>query len=96
MVNMDMLVSSLNDIKSTELVICRFACCYGEGDGNELVILCDPSDRTPNKITCSECGKVQEIDMKPVFSFGTLKRTGLLDDYSIVKEVGKIVKISVV
>jgi hypothetical protein len=94
---MEMLVDSLNDIKSDELIICRFACCYGDGTGNEIIVLCDPSDKTNHKITCSECGKIHEIDMKPVFSFGAIKRPDIPNDSDISKELNKVTsKISVV
>lgn len=90
---MEMLVSSLDDIKSTELIIVRFACC----GRNELVILCDPSDRTNHKITCPICKRVHEIDMNPVFMVGigdwdwestdTIKS---MKDDEILKEIQKI------
>ena len=93
---MEMLVSSLDDIKSDTLIICRFACCYGDGTGNEIVVLCDPSDKTDNKIICLECGKEHEIDMKPVFTFGTKIKTESPDDYDISNEINKISNIKVV
>ena len=62
-----MLVSSLDDIKSTELVIYRFACC----NSNEIVVLCDASDRGSYKIRCDLCNAEHGLDMKPVFKVGT-------------------------
>lgn len=61
-----MLVSSLNEIKSDELVIARLGCC----GRNELVVLCDPSDMTNHKINCPNCNEKREINMKPVFIVG--------------------------
>jgi hypothetical protein len=85
---MEMLVSSLDEIKSTELVICRFACC----GRNELVALCDPSDRTNHKITCPKCNKEHEIDMNPVFTFGLNSQDEELykKDNEILTDVQKV------
>jgi len=91
---MEMLVSSLNEIKSTELIVCRYSCCVG----NEIVFLADPSDRINHKVVCPKCKKVHEIDMKPVFMVGlgdsdwdsSAKTLKSMKDDEILKEVQKI------
>jgi hypothetical protein len=65
---MEMLVSSLANIKSIELVIVREACRCGMR--NELVYLADASQRGDFNIFC-KCGQEHQIDMKPVFKVGS-------------------------
>lgn len=93
---MEMLVSSLDEIHSDELVIVRIACSCGIR--NEIVVLCDPTDRRNREMSCPICKRIFTIDMEPVFIVGvgdwdweskdvTVKS---MKDEEILKEIKKI------